>query len=269
MAELGAGAREGYTMGYDEAAMTWLQGRSVQSHAQFFLPYLEPGMTLLDCGCGPGAITLGLAEKLAPGEVIGVDIEPSQVDLARRMAQEKKIANVRFEAASVYDLPYEDNSFDAVFASAILGNLDAPQRAVVEMYRVLKPGGVAGFHEFDHDGDLFYPLNPTLAKSVKLYERLRQHIGHDPAGGRRLKEWLSRAAFDLLDLGATFEMFEPADFAKGSIALFQGEMGNQMKALGWIDEQGIAEIPRMWADMVNNPDAFIATAWVHAVGRKG
>ncbi len=269
MAKQGPGAREGYTMGYDEAAMGWLQARSVQSHARFFLPYLKPGMHLLDCGCGPGAITLGLAEKLTPGPVIGIDIETSQVQLATRAAEAKQIINVQFEAASVYDLPYEDNSFDAVFASALLGNLETPQQAVVEMYRVLKPGGVAGFHEFDHEGDLFYPLNPTLTKSTELYERLRQHIGHDPAGGRRLKEWLSRAAFDLLDLGASFEMFEPADFAKGSIALFQGEMGNQMKVLGWIDDEGLAEIPRMWADMAKNPDAFIATAWVHAVGRKG
>ena len=87
-------------------------------------------------------------------------------------------------------------------------------------------------------------------------------------GGRRLKQWLRQAGFNLLDVGAHFERFEPADFGKGSVALFQGEMGDQMKALGWIDDDGLAEISAMWADMANDPDAFIATAWVYAVGRK-
>ena len=43
--------------------------------AEFLLPYLKPGLRLLDLGCGPGSITIGLAGIVAPGEVVGVDIQ--------------------------------------------------------------------------------------------------------------------------------------------------------------------------------------------------
>ena len=60
--------REQYPMGYGPAATTIMAQRTAQSHAAFFLPHLTAGMRPLDCGCGPGTITLGLAELVAPGK---------------------------------------------------------------------------------------------------------------------------------------------------------------------------------------------------------
>ena len=75
--------REQYTMGYGPAATAIMAQRTAESHAAFFLPHLEPGMSLLDCGCGPGTITLGFADLVAPGEVVGTEIEEAHVALAR------------------------------------------------------------------------------------------------------------------------------------------------------------------------------------------
>ena len=55
------------------------RGRTVESAAAFFASSLTSGMSVLDCGCGPGTITLGLAELVAPGHVIGVDLSPERV----------------------------------------------------------------------------------------------------------------------------------------------------------------------------------------------
>ena len=77
--------REQYTMGYGPAATGLMAMRSAQSHAGFFLPHLKPGMKVLDCGCGPGTITLGFAEVVAPGTAVGTDIEESQVASQLRM----------------------------------------------------------------------------------------------------------------------------------------------------------------------------------------
>ena len=63
--------------------------REAAQVAAFLLPHLRPGMTLLDCGCGPGALTLGLAEAVAPGRVVGIDLEPGMVSRASE-SQEKK-----------------------------------------------------------------------------------------------------------------------------------------------------------------------------------
>ena len=67
--------REQYTMGYGQAATSIMAARTAQTHAAFFLPYLKPGMRVLDCGCGPGTITVGFGEVVAPGEVVGTELE--------------------------------------------------------------------------------------------------------------------------------------------------------------------------------------------------
>ena len=80
------GQQDRYTHGYDARFVERLQRRTVERAADFFLPHLKSGMSLLDCGCGPGSITVGLAEVVAPGEVVGIDIETSQVETARSHA---------------------------------------------------------------------------------------------------------------------------------------------------------------------------------------
>jgi ubiquinone/menaquinone biosynthesis C-methylase UbiE len=72
--------------------------------------------------------------------VIGTEIEETQVELARKNAIKRQVDNVQFQTADLYRLPFEDNSFDAVFISAVLGNLRDPLRGVREAHRVLKPG---------------------------------------------------------------------------------------------------------------------------------
>src|SRR5207302_9679818 len=92
-------AREAYTHGYGERVVQHMAARSASVTLAFFLPHLKPGVRVLDCGCGPGAITADVAALVAPGEVVGVDIEPGQVETARQRAAERGIANVRFEVA--------------------------------------------------------------------------------------------------------------------------------------------------------------------------
>ena len=63
---------------------------------------------------------------------------------ARTLARERGIANVAFQAGSIYRLPYADASFDAAFACAVLQHMAAPIAALKEVRRVLKRGGVIG-----------------------------------------------------------------------------------------------------------------------------
>src|SRR6266513_2980331 len=92
----------------------WWAGRRIASSASFFLPHIQPGVALLDCGCGPGAITLDFGELLAPTPVIGIDVDDRALDRARKAAGERGITNVRFEHGDVYALDFANGSFDAV-----------------------------------------------------------------------------------------------------------------------------------------------------------
>jgi ubiquinone/menaquinone biosynthesis C-methylase UbiE len=112
----------------DNAAREYLRVRMAATSAAFLLGYLKPGMELLDCGCGEGTITLDLAELVVPGQVVGVDLAPGAIEQARQLANDRGVGNVRFEAGSVYALPFPDASFDAVFSHALFEHLtDKPQ----------------------------------------------------------------------------------------------------------------------------------------------
>jgi SAM-dependent methyltransferase len=71
--------------------------RTAAKEGAFFLRFLRPGMRVLDLGCGPGSITLGLAETVAPGEVVGIDSQPSQVAQAQALSAARGVVNARFE----------------------------------------------------------------------------------------------------------------------------------------------------------------------------
>src|SRR5688572_25071729 len=118
-------ARENYTPGYTLNALDFMSRRTAESHAAFFLPHLKPGMRLLDCGCGPGGITVGLANCVAPGEVIGIDVGGAPLEAARERASAANV-QVAFREASIYSLPFPDAHFDAVFSHALFEHLAEP-----------------------------------------------------------------------------------------------------------------------------------------------
>jgi demethylmenaquinone methyltransferase / 2-methoxy-6-polyprenyl-1,4-benzoquinol methylase len=102
---------------------------------------LEPGDSALDVCCGTGDFALELAERVGPnGTVIGCDFSESMLDLARQKATERG-APVTFEWADALALPYESESFDAVTVGFGVRNLADLEAGLVELTRVLKPGG--------------------------------------------------------------------------------------------------------------------------------
>src|SRR5580698_7996041 len=122
-----------YTHGHHESVLRSHRWRTAENSAAYLLPWLRPGLDLLDVGCGPGTITLDLARRLAPGQVVGLDVADDVVDLARGAASESGCPNVRFVVGDTSALDYPDGSFDVVHAHQVLQHLPDPQAALVEM----------------------------------------------------------------------------------------------------------------------------------------
>jgi SAM-dependent methyltransferase len=103
---------------------------------------LMPGERVLDVACGTGIITLDAAARVSPGgAVVGVDLSGRMIDLARRRATLGRPANVSFERMDAETLELPDNSFDVALCSLGLMYMPSPERALLEMRRILRPGG--------------------------------------------------------------------------------------------------------------------------------
>jgi ubiquinone/menaquinone biosynthesis C-methylase UbiE len=97
---------------------------------------------IIDVGCGFGATAIVLAQRFPASEVVGVDLSDPLLALATEQAEEAGLANrVRFEKADVEQIPYEDDSFDALVSLQMLHIVQAPVAMLNEMERLLTPGG--------------------------------------------------------------------------------------------------------------------------------
>ncbi len=263
---------EQYTLGYGEGAMQWMTSRTANKFGAFLLPRLKPGMRMLDCGCGPGTLTLGFAAYVAPGEIIGIDQEGSQFAASAAQAAEDGVSNLSFVTGNIYGLPYADASFDVCFASAVLGSVAEPEKVVAEMARLLKPGGILALKEFDHGGDIIYPQTPLLERSTELYHRLRAHNGHEPIGGRRLRGLLHDAGCDVESLHGFFDQHYSAEELRAHVArnnlLIDEMLSQQYIKLGWCDAEEVKKAARGWEEFAENPAAVWLSAWFEAIGIK-
>jgi SAM-dependent methyltransferase len=246
-----------------------MRARTVEKEGAFFLRYLEPGMRVLDVGCGPGSITVGFARAVAPGgEVVGIDVEPSQVAAAQTLATEQRIANVRFEVARADALPFADDAFYAVFEHTLLEHVADPPAVLQEMRRVLKPGGVIGLRDGDAGGRLFFPPDPTVADALALYERLWRHNGGNPELGRLQRVLLREAGFMGLETSAGTNTFPAAVGEIWADMLLAPRFADRVIELGWADRSTLASYAaasRRWGE---NPDGIWSTIMVETVGWK-
>ena len=261
-----------YALGYGDATVSWMASRHVGYQGAFLAKHLASGMSLLDCGCGPGTLTCGLAEIVAPGSVTAIDVEETQVKKVQALAAEKGLENIQFRQASILELPFEDDSFDAVFVSAVLGNIDRPYDAVKEVFRVLKPGGIAGLREFDHGGNMAFPQTPMFARSINLYIAMRRQNGHAEDFGRELKGAMHKAGFSEIEARGVYETYSSEGdvkaYATGIMGIFEEMFGDKAIKLGLIDQATYEDMIRSWQDWAQEPGAFIANGWVEAIGRK-
>lgn len=255
-----------YTPGYVPNASNFMANRRAATHAAFFLPYLKPGMNVLDCGCGPGTITVGLAQAVNPGHVSGIDLAESQIELAR--AQAARLTNVDFRVGNIYDLPFEAAAFDAVFAHAVMEHLKTPLNAFKEIRRVLKSGGVAGVCSPDWGGFLISPSNPTLEAAIRFYKQLQINNGGDPYAGRQLGTYAHEAGFSQIELTAYYECYENLETIAEYLALrIENATAEECAKITWSDMPGMAEMIEAMRVLGHQSPGLFAQSWVAVIGR--
>ncbi len=249
-----------------------LVARTATKDAAFLLPHLRPGMTLLDCGCGHGTITTGLAEVVAPGRVVGIDLDEERIVAARKYAAERGVNNNDFQTANVYQLPFPNDFFDAAFEHHILMYFKEPIKAAQEIRRVLKLGGVFGARDSDWSV-INANSNPVLEHSWELALSWYAHRGTVLHFGRHLRGVLGRAGFCRVEASASCNSFGTPETVKQWAEVMMGNVQQADFVKFAIELKGadIETLDRMcvaWKAWGEHPDSFCAQIKCEAVGWK-
>lgn len=161
---------------------------------------LEPGSSLLEVGCGVGAVLGVLGQAFSDVALAGIDIEARQIEVARRHIDELGLtADLR--QGDALELPYEDGSFDHVWMMWFLEHVAEPVAVLREARRVLVPAGRLTAIEVDYNTVWAYPETVEFKVLVDVMARAMDDNGRSDAG-TRLPEWLAEAGFAAVEPGA-------------------------------------------------------------------
>ena len=114
--------------------------------------HLQPGMAVLDVGCGPGRLAVPTAQQVGQhGYVVAMDIQPGMLQRAEEKARAANLANIRFLQAGAGDGKLGRNQFDRALLVTVLGEIPRPEPALREIFNALKPGGILSVTEIIFD----------------------------------------------------------------------------------------------------------------------
>lgn len=181
-----------YIHGHPEPVLRSHRWRTAENSAAYLLPHLASTDDLLDVGCGPGTITLDLARRV--GRAVGVDAAADVVDEAATVAsREAPERRPEFRVADLYNLPFDDDSFDVVHAHQVLQHLTDPVAALREMARVARPGAVLAVRDSDYGAFTWSPAHDGLLEWQRRYRSVARSLGAEPDAGRHLIRWCREA----------------------------------------------------------------------------
>lgn len=139
---------------------------------------LARGMKVIDIGCGPGRITIPLAQAVGPnGSVVAMDMQVAMLDKVREKVINQKIENISLLEAAIGAGKLPQNYFDRAILVTVLGEIPEQEKAMAEIFSALKPGGILSITEIVFDPHFQRYSNVlSLAKNAGFTEK--EFFGH-------------------------------------------------------------------------------------------
>ncbi|MEV4637421.1 methyltransferase domain-containing protein [Actinoplanes sp. NPDC049548] len=252
-----------YTHGHHESVLRSHRWRTAENSAAYLLPHLTSGATVLDVGCGPGTITADLATRITPGRITALEHTEAALDLARAEVARRGLTTVDFVVGDVHALDFPDGSFDVVHAHQVLQHVGDPVRALREMRRVTRPGGLVAVRDSDYAAFTWYPRLPELDEWLALYEKVARGNGGEPDAGRRLLSWAHAAGFtDVTATSSTWCFADDEDRAWwGGLwadRILKSDMSRQALESGAATQEDLERISRGWRAWAADPDGWLS-----------
>jgi SAM-dependent methyltransferase len=252
-----------YTHGHHESVLRSHRWRTAENSAGYLLPRLTSGATVLDVGCGPGTITADLATLTAPGRVTALETSEEALGLARAEIERRGIETVDFAVGDVHALDFPGDTFDVVHAHQVLQHVSDPVRALREMRRVTRPGGVVAVRDGDYAAFTWFPRVPGLDEWLALYEKVARANGGEPDAGRRLLSWAHAAGFsDVTATSSTWCFADETDRAWwGGLwaeRVLKSDMARTALETGAAAPADLERMSAAWRTWAADPDGWLS-----------
>jgi len=207
---------------------------------------------VLDVGCGPGFVAREVYNAYKPQELYGVDLDPKLVEIGVSENSDSKA--MKFSQGSIYQLPFEDNTFDAVYSRFVLQHLEKPDLAISEVYRVTKKGGTILIEDID-DGMLFLEPKPEgYDKLQSTAEAVQKSLGGDRLIGRKLYSLLHNVSGVKPNIAPMYVSSDVVGM-EGFLNAAYGFKFDHLKRSG-ATEAEVAAIKDSFYSMVKDPTAY-------------
>ncbi|MEM7131853.1 MAG: methyltransferase domain-containing protein [Chloroflexota bacterium] len=220
---------------------------------------IQPGWKVLDAGCGNGVFLPLLSTIVGSGgSIAALDVAEENVNAVQhQISQHRYACHVEAQTGTISNLPYESNSFDAVWCANVTMYLTEAEleTAISEFARVLRPGGIVAIKEVDLSVFQFQPLSPELV-SRWLTAAQQAGITHiqGASRGTRMPSWIRVAGFEITKR-QTFlvERWAPlGDVERDLVAENLGALANKAPDLGLSNED-----QQQWAEVRDSPDRYL------------
>jgi ubiquinone/menaquinone biosynthesis C-methylase UbiE len=252
---------------HDAAGYEQLMGRWSQRLAPQFIAFagLAEGERVLDVGCGTGSLTFTLAKSSGLREIAAIDFSPVFVDEAKRRNSDPRITIQQADACA---LPYADASFDRALALLVLHFIPETSKALAEMRRVVRPGGIVAAAVWDHYGGMpgMRMMVDTVATRSDGGRELRGRYCFQPMmqPGEMKQAFLDQGLIDVVETEMMIRMdYRNFDDFWAPIASGEGPLGKYILSLEATERERTTEAVRdaYQAGRPDGPRSFANVAW--------
>jgi len=251
-----------YTHGHHDSVLRSHRWRTAENSAAYLLPELRAGDRLLDVGCGPATLTVDLAARIAPGQVVGVDVAGDVIAEAQKYASAQGCDNVELRVGDFRSLGLAPASFDVAHAHQVLQHLEEPVGALRDMGRLVRPGGIVAARDGDYSAFTWAPANEGLDRWLAAYLAVTRHNHAEADAGRYLLAWAHAAGFeDVTYTTSTWTFATEADrawwsdlWAERSVA---SAFAEQAVRYGIATPQDLEQISEAWRRWGATEDAVL------------
>ena len=267
--------RETYLHGHHQTVLSAHSARTAEDAAAFLLPYLEPGMRLLDFGCGPGTITAGLAGRVGEdGYVLGIDISEGLAEEWSKRLDETAATNLEFQVDDIYGTKLEREQFDVVYGHQVLQHLGDPVGALRSAAELSKIGGLVGVREVDWGTFAAWPESQALRDFRDVYDAVSVRNGGTPHAGRHVLEWMEATEIltDIHITTSTWTFFEESGKSwwgdQWSERILRSDIAVKALEYGIATRSELDSISRGWLEWKNAPGSVSCFTHFEGLARR-